>query len=153
MKCAAAGTVRSDRDRAIGWRAKTDAEIEATLVGLVDRVTRRIRAAGRVGRTVMLRLRFDDSTRATRSHTFDGATAHTATILEAARDLLAGARPLIEHDGITLIGISVGNLDNDDHVQLTLPFTRRGSPSIDTALDDVRTKFGSAAVTRGAARS
>ena len=30
---------------------------------------RRMRAAGRVGRTVMLRLRFDDFTRATRSHT------------------------------------------------------------------------------------
>ena len=40
-----------------------------SLVGLVDRVTRRMRAAGRVGRTVVLRLRFDDFSRATRSHT------------------------------------------------------------------------------------
>ena len=47
------------------------------LVGLVDRVTRRMRAAGRVGRTVMLRLRFDDFSRATRSHTMPRATAES----------------------------------------------------------------------------
>ncbi|RPI08258.1 MAG: DNA polymerase IV, partial [Actinobacteria bacterium] len=55
--------------RAIGWRAKAPGEIEATLAALVDRVTRRLRAADRVGRTVVLRMRFEDWSRATRSHT------------------------------------------------------------------------------------
>src|SRR3989441_1391863 len=53
--------------RALGWRPKSPGEVDATLVGLVDRVTRRMRTAGRIGRTVVLRLRFDDSSRATRS--------------------------------------------------------------------------------------
>src|SRR5438067_12124114 len=49
-------------------------ELDATVVGLVDRVTRRVRAARRVGRTVLLRMRFGDYTRATRSHTLALAT-------------------------------------------------------------------------------
>ena len=134
--------------RAIGWRPKTMAEIDSSLVGLVDRVTRRMRTAHRVGRTVTLRLRFDDSSRATRSHTMPRATAHTATILAAARDLLAVARPLIDAQGITLVGISVGNLDDDRAVQLTLPFQRGSGGALDVALDDLRERFGSSAITR-----
>jgi DNA polymerase IV len=134
--------------RALGWRPTSAAEVDASLVGLVDRVTRRMRAAGRVGRTVMLRLRFDDSSRATRSHTLDQPTAHTHTILAAARGLLAAATPMIRSQGITLVGISVGNLDNDGAVQLMLPFDRQSIESLDVALDDVRDRFGSAAVSR-----
>ena len=66
----------------------------------------------RVGRTVVLRLRFDDFTRATRSHTLPRATAHTETILATARGLLAAALPLIERRGLTLVGVSVANLDD-----------------------------------------
>ncbi len=118
------------------------------LVGLVDRVTHRMRAANRVGRTVLLRLRFDDFSRATRSHTLPQATAQTATILTAARRLLAGASPLIEQRGITLVGVSVGNVDDDDAVQLELPFDRCSNGALDVALDDVTNRFGSSAVTR-----
>jgi DNA polymerase-4 len=109
-----------------------------------------MRAAGRVGRTVVLRLRFDDFTRATRSHTLARSTAHTATILAAARGLLAGAMPTIERDGLTLVGISIANLDDDGVVQLALPFARASGGALDAALDDVREKFGSSAVTRAA---
>jgi DNA polymerase-4 len=131
--------------------------------GLVDRVTRRMRDAHRVGRTVVLRLRFGDFSRATRSHTLEQATARTGTVLEAARLLLVAAAPLISERGITLIGISVGNLDDDAAVQLVLPFVERRAPThapssepdparesaLDAALDGVRDRFGSAAVTRG----
>ena len=122
--------------------------MDASLVALVDRVTRRMRTAHRVGRTVTLRLRFDDSSRATRSHTLPRATAHTTTILAAARELLAVATPLIERQGITLVGISIANLDDDRAVQLTLPFGRGSGGALDAALDDVRERFGSAAITR-----
>ncbi|HEY7134868.1 MAG TPA: DNA polymerase IV [Acidimicrobiia bacterium] len=133
--------------RALGWRPKTLADVDAALVGLVDRVTRRMRDAGRVGRTVVLRLRFEDFSRATRSHTMPRATAHTHTILDAARGLLAIATPMIERNGLTLVGISVANLDDDGAVQLTLPFDRY-TGALDTALDDVRERFGAKAVTR-----
>ena len=79
--------------RALGWKKTPLSEVDVSLVALVERVTRRMRAAGRLGRTVILRLRFEDSSRATRSHTLPYATANTQTILTAARELLAAARP------------------------------------------------------------
>ena len=135
---------------ALGRRPKSPDDVDAAVVALVDRVTRRMRAAGRVGRTVMLRLRFDDFSRATRSHTLAQATSQTRQILDAVRELLATARPMIERQGLTLVGISVGNLHDSAAVQLALPLDRRrgGADGLDVALDDVRDKFGTSAVTR-----
>jgi DNA polymerase-4 len=133
---------------ALGRSRRTPEAVDATLVGLVDRVTRRMRRAGRLGRTVVLRLRFGDFTRATRSHTLPEATAHTETILATARGLFAAALPTVERRGITLVGVSVANLENDDAVQLVLPFDRRAGGALDSALDEVRERFGSGAVTR-----
>jgi DNA polymerase-4 len=133
---------------ALGRSRKSAGEIDAVLVGLVDRVTRRMRASGRVGRTVVLRLRFDDYSRATRSHTLGHATAHTETILATVRALVAAASGLIEHRGLTLVGVAVGNLSNDAAVQLVLPFDRRRSGALDGAIDNVRQRFGSGALTR-----
>jgi len=135
---------------ALGRSSRTPEAVDMILAGLVDRVTRRMRAAGRTGRTVVLRLRFDDFTRATRSHTMPRATAHTQTILNAARRLLVAARPLIVRQGITMVGISVANLDNDGAVQLMLPFDPWSRDNVDTAVDAVRDRFGSSAVTRAA---
>ena len=56
--------------------------------------------------------------------------------------------PMIERQGLTLVGVAVGNLDDDGAVQLVLPFDRDRGSALDTALDDVRDRFGSAAVTR-----
>ncbi|MEU4781570.1 DNA polymerase IV [Micromonospora sp. NPDC023633] len=123
------------------------AELEAILAGLVDRVTRRMRAATRAGRTVTLRLRFGDYTRATRSHTVAKATADTAPLLAAARALLRAALPEIERRGVTLLGVSVGNLD-DSPVQPPLPFDRDAGADLDAAVDAVRDRFGSGALTR-----
>jgi DNA polymerase IV len=134
--------------RALGRGPRSRDEIDAVLVGLVDRVTRRMRAAGRVGRTVVLRLRFDDFSRVTRSHTMPRATAETLPVLTALRGLLVTATPIVERRGLTLVGVAVGNLDDDGVVQLTLPFDRWSGGALDAALDDVRERFGSGAVTR-----
>jgi DNA polymerase-4 len=56
--------------------------------------------------------------------------------------------PMIERQGLTLIGLAVGNLDDDGAVQLVLPFDRDPNGALDAALDDVRDRFGSASVTR-----
>jgi DNA polymerase IV len=133
--------------RALGRRPKSLAEIDATLVAIVDRVTRRLRAGRRVCRTVVLRLRFDDFSRATRSTTMLRATAQTFTILDAARGLLALAVPLIQSRGLTLVGISLTNLEDADRVQLTLTDDWRPD-ALDAALDEVHDRFGSDAVTR-----
>ena len=134
--------------RALGRRPKSLEEVDVAVIALVDRVTRRMRAAGRVGRTVVLRLRFDDFSRATRSETLLQPTANTHAILAAARDLLTIAVPMIERRGITLVGISVSNLGDGRGIQLTLPLESPYSDALDAAVDEVRLRFGSAAITR-----
>jgi DNA polymerase-4 len=133
---------------ALGRSRRSPGEVDAVLVGLVDRVTARMRSAGRLGRTVVLRLRFDDFSRATRCHTLGWPTAQTATILAAARDLLAEATSMIEPRGLTLVGVAVANLGDDTIVQLVLPFDRRQAGALDAAVDGVRDRFGSTALTR-----
>ncbi len=136
--------------RALGRRRPRSPEtLDVDLIALVDRLARRLRNAHRVCRTVTLRLRFDDLSRATRSHTLPEATADTVTLLHAGRALLAIAMPEIATRGITLIGITFGNLFSDDAVQLALPFDGASSEAIDTTLDRVHERFGSKAVTRG----
>jgi DNA polymerase-4 len=129
---------------ALGRSRRTLEAVDTVLVGLVDRVTRRMRKAHRVGRTVVLRMRFADFSRGTRSYTLPCPTSETHAILATARWLLDAATPTIEHDGLTLVGVTVANLDDDRAVQLAF----RGRYALDTALDEIRERFGAAAITR-----
>ena len=133
---------------ALGRAPRSCADIDAVAVRLVDRVTQRMRKAGRVGRTVVIRLRFDDFTRVSRSHTISRPSAQTSTILGAVRQLLRDAQPMIDERGITLLGIAVANLDNDSAVQLELPFGNRDRAALDEMVDDVKERFGASAITR-----
>jgi DNA polymerase-4 len=134
--------------RALGRQARAPAEIQAALMTLVDRVARRLRAAHRACRTIILRLRFDDYRRATRSRTLAEATTRTATILSVARSLLLAAGELIARRGLTLIGVAVSNLYDDRGIQLALPWHR--SADLDRTVDAVRERFGAGAIARGA---
>jgi len=142
------GSIGSQHACGRSRRSRSPAAIDEIVVGLVDRVTRRMRAAARVGRTVVLRLRFDDFTRATRSHTLPHPTAHTETVLATVRALVDGVMPKIARDGVTLVGVAVGNLSDDTAIQLALPFSRASGGALDCAIDGVRDKFGSRALTR-----
>jgi DNA polymerase-4 len=133
--------------RALGRSPRSFEDLDAVVIGLVERVTRRMRGAGRAGRTVVLRLRFDDYTRATRSHTLPWPTSRSHTVLATARSLLAEAMPMIRRQGCTLVGVAVANLDDSGVIQLTLPFERHNG-ELDAALDQVRERFGADAVTR-----
>ncbi len=125
------------------------AEIDAVVVNLIDRITARMRTAGRTGRTVVLRLRFDDFSRATRSRTLPWATSSTQPILAAARQLVASAAPLIAGRGLTLVGFAVSGIDRSGAQQLMLPFGDDGSRlAIDAAIDRVRDRYGKSALTR-----
>ena len=151
--------------RALGRRERSPEELDAMLAGIVDRLARRLRGGSRVCRTVMLRLRFADFTRATRSHTLVAATDATDALLDAARELFVAALPLIREKGITLLGLSLAGLDDASAMQLTLPLddrragsaagARPGSASgaaaettLDATLDAVRERFGVASVAR-----
>ncbi len=135
---------------ALGRRDRSREDLDRVVLGLVDRVSRRMRAAGRVGRTVSLRIRFGDYSRASRSRTLPAATAATQMILSVARGLLSTAMPLIERRGVTLLGISVSNLEPwGTGVQLALPVDGPGN-AIDAAVDQLRRRFGTSSVTRAA---
>ncbi len=135
--------------RALGRRIKPESDIEATLIAIVDGLGKRLRTAHRLCRTVVLRLRFDDFERVTRSRSLGEPTESTAVILAVARGLFDEARPLIRERGCTLIGLSLTNLCGHDAVQLVLPFSDDHGGELDIAVDDLRTRFGRDAVTRG----
>jgi DNA polymerase-4 len=138
--------------RALGRAGNTmsAAEIDAVVIGLIDRIAGRMRAAGRTGRTVTLRLRFNDFGRATRSHTLPWATCSTHALLDTARRLVVAAAPLIAERGLTLVGFAVSEIDRDGAEQLELPLTSRAEPaSVDAAVDQVRRRYGKSALTRG----
>jgi DNA polymerase-4 len=135
--------------RAMGRRMpRSWAERDAVVVAIVDRLGQRLRGARRVCRTITLRLRFDDFTRATRSTTLSEATQRTQTILATARELFEAAMPMIEARGLTLIGVTLANLDDDGAIQLALPFARRRSQAVDGVVDQVRDRFGTSSITR-----
>jgi DNA polymerase-4 len=134
--------------RALGMRYTSPQEIDESVVGLVDRVCRRLRKANRVGRTAVLRLRFDDFSRATRSHTLPYPTCETALILSTMRMLVRSVAERIRTDGITLVGVTVANLDDIEPEQPELPFAERSQRALDSVLDRVRDKFGTASLTR-----
>lgn len=134
--------------QALGRRTRDPAELDAILAGTLDRLGRRLRGAHRTCRTVVLRLRFDDFTRATRSHSLVEGTAHTSTLLEAARVLLGAALPLVRDRGCTLLGVSLSALADDRAAQLALPFDARSGPTLDGTLDAVQERFGARSVTR-----
>ncbi len=140
------GSIGSQRAR--GRRPVDAADLDADLVALVDRVTRRLRAARRTGRTVVLRLRFGDYTRATRSHTLPLPTSSTRLVLATARALAATMLPTIEERGLTLVGIAVANLEDARALQPTLPFDGCDDVSLDATVDTIRDRFGSASLTR-----
>jgi DNA polymerase-4 len=134
--------------RALGRRPRAPETLDVDVIALIDRLARRLRAAHRVTRTVTLRLRFDDFSRATRSHSLPEATGDTWRLLAVARILLRDALPMIRSRGITLIGVTFSNLFSDDAVQLALPLDGGTPSSVDATIDGLRDRFGSTAVTR-----
>jgi DNA polymerase-4 len=108
--------------RALGRARRTRGELDDALADLAERVGRRMQRKGRAGRTVILRVRFADYERASRSCTLPVPTAEPEAVAAVGRDLLDAAMPLVEQRGITLLGLTVTNLDGTSGAeQLTMP--------------------------------
>ncbi len=133
--------------RALGRRRRSPEELAGILIALVDRVSRRLRTARRLCRTMILRMRFEDFSRATRSYTLTEPTDQTHALVQTAHALLRASAPIIERRGLTLVGITLTNLTDAGAVQLVLPFDR--ARDLDAVMDGVRDRFGSKAITRG----
>lgn len=136
--------------RALGTRPRLAEELDLILTQIVDRLGRRLRDGDRVCRTVVLRLRFGDFSKATRSRSLRAPTDRTAVLLTLARTLLAAAHAEITDRGITLIGISLSQLDHTDRVQPELPIDWGDEARLDTVLDTLRDRYGATSVSRAA---
>ena len=136
--------------RALGNRARSAEELAVILTQLVDPLARRLRDRGSSCRTVILRLRYGDYTKATRSRTLPKPSDRTEVLLGAAQALLTGVMPDVAAKGVTLIGVSFSHLENSDALQPELDLGWHDEARLDTALDAVRDRFGARAVTRAA---
>lgn len=134
--------------------SRDPAQIDSLAAALVDRTARRLRAAERACRTVSVSLRFGDFTRASRARTLPFPTDETDTILAAVRELFNASREVIELKELTLIGVSLGNLERSDTVQMELQLddgtagSRHDNLALDQAMDEVRAKFGDGVIKR-----
>jgi len=139
--------------QALGRGNRSAGELEAVLLGLVDKVARRLRAADRVGRTVTVRMRYADLVAVTRAHTLTHPTAVTQAVADVAVAILRDHQHVLDERGCSLIGVSVGDLADegrpDADEQLTLPFGSKPRDGLDDAVDELRRKFGAAAIQRG----
>lgn len=134
--------------RALGSRARTAEELDLFLTQIIDRLARRLRDGERVCRTVVLRLRYGDFAKATRSRSLRAPTDRTAILLDVARTLLTTAWPEIEKRGITLIGVSLSQLDRAENAQPELPIDWGDEQRLDSVLDTLRDRFGASSVSR-----
>jgi DNA polymerase IV len=156
--------ITSHRGKSVGaqsalGRGTTDtAELSAVLLGLSDRVARRLRRKDLAGRTITVRARLEDMTSHTRATTVPTAVSTTAALHRAGMPLLEAAIHGATGN-ITLVGISVSKLEGRTMLQLELPFdtgdpVRAGSArgaaalQIDEQIDAARARFGTDAVGR-----
>jgi DNA polymerase-4 len=147
---------------ALGRRPAEEPVYRPTLRHLADRIATRLRAKSRPGRTVTVRVRFSDLRSVTRSLTLPAPISATTTLAETAEDLVRGvldSHP--EETTISLLAISVSNLEERAEVQLELPLglsdekrrpgAKRGEARFiaDRAVDRIRDRFGWEAVAYG----
>jgi DNA polymerase-4 len=142
---------------AIGRRIATRDLVRTVLAGLADRVARRMRAAGKAGRTVTVRVRFRELRAATRALTLAAPVATTLTLTEVAERLAWAAIDDVGEQEITLLAISVSHLSDQRQLQLELdlgtpdpwrPGTTPGAArwALDASMDRIRDRFGRDAV-------
>ncbi len=128
------------------------------LLGIAERVARRLRAKDRAGRTITVRVRFRQERSVTRAQTLTAPVATSSALHRVGMALLADG--LVASDApVTLVAISVSRLSVLAPLQLELPVegddpVRPGTPAgatrlaAEEALDRVRERFGKTAAGR-----
>ena len=139
------------RETTLSRDLRDPAKLEATLSLLTARVAGQLREEHLVARTVTLKLRHDDFYTVTRRHTLEIATDLDAELYATARDLFraAFADVRVRDRGVRLIGISATNLGHAAEADLFEPPARQRLRDLSAAVDQLRDKFGFAAVTPG----
>jgi DNA polymerase IV len=144
--------VPTHRERSIGadetfsYDVDDPAYIHRELLKLSDRTAARVRAAGMVGRTVTVKVRFSDFTTITRSRTLRDPT-------DVSRDIFATALALYDGLGLQrvrlrLVGVRMtGLMDSAEApIQGMLDEPEHGWRDADRAVDRAGARFGAGAV-------
>ena len=143
---------------ALGRRRPEPEDVRAVLADLADRVSRRMRAKHRAGRTVTVRVRFTGMRSVTRSRTLSQPVAATLTLTEIAERLVWSAiKETPDEHEISLLAVSVSNLTEQRTIQPELdlppadPWRPGSGPgvarrAVDGSMDAIRTRFGRDAV-------
>ncbi|MFW5735553.1 MAG: DNA polymerase Y family protein, partial [Oceanidesulfovibrio sp.] len=125
-------------------------ELKRILWGLCEKVGRRLRRDGNLGRTVTLKLKDVDFRNINRSRTLDEPINTDERIYETAEDLLDKERLTKK---IRLIGVTVSNFQRTSY-QLKLDLGGEGEKSrryevLDKTVDAIREKYGQEGMVRG----
>jgi DNA polymerase-4 len=139
------------RETTLSRDVRDPVQLEATLSLLTARVAGQLRDEHLVARTVALKLRHDDFRTVTRRHTFEIATDLDAELFGAARELFRAAFAEVRgrNRGVRLIGVAATNLGVAAEADLFESPGRRRLRDLSAAVDQLREKYGFAAVTPG----
>jgi len=125
-------------------------EARKQLLSLANRVAKRLRRYGFVGRTVTLKVKYFDFVQITRSITLGEPTDDSRKIFQTCCDLLGktevGKRP------VRLLGISLSQLSDSDETKQLALFTEADPDKrrrLNRALDTISEKFGDEAIVPG----
>ena len=124
------------------------ATLERILWSLSDKVSARLKSADLCGSTVTLKLKTADFRQRTRAQTIHAPTQLAARIFAISRELLAKE---IDGTAFRLIGTGVSALQPGSAAADDVDLLDRRQASAERAIDDLRKKFGDAAVIRGIA--
>jgi DNA polymerase-4 len=116
-------------------------QIKEEVLLLSDKVGYRLRKKMLNGRTVSIKLKFNDFSVITRSKTLEAPTHHTDVIYATAMELIQTSRG---HLPIRLIGVTVTNFEGEANRQMSLfDFEVETEHSeVDHMVDTIRAKFG-----------
>lgn len=126
---------------------RTNEEIHNEILLLADTVGHRLRRKLLKGRTLQVKIKFNDFKVITRSITFQVGTDSTDFIFEEAMKLVLANKG---NKAIRLLGISLTNFDNKNGGQISLfdQVEEQKTTKVDEMVDSIRDKFGYKAIHR-----
>ena len=123
--------------------------LEGVLLSLSEKVARRLRRQGLIGRVITLKIRDTDFHTITRRTTLSQATAFEEVIYQTARALAEenqwGKKP------VRLLGVSVSGLQKSETGQVPLfnEPAQQDLRRLHQTIDQIKDRFGEKAITRG----
>jgi DNA polymerase IV len=122
-------------------------EILREFLRMTEKSTARLRERNLFAKTISIKIKFADFTSITRSKTLPLGIDGTQEVYEIVKKLYLALRN--EGARIRLVGVSLGNLQDDSPVQLEFGAREKGWRDADTAIDKAKARFGRESVRPG----